>query len=70
MPSIELDDDVLEDAANTVYSHLGSLLDLPEELRNTIASLYYEVSWFQTNNFPLTDHLPTHQPESKILDRQ
>ena len=41
--STSVDEGVLEDAARHLYSHLGCLLDLPEELRNTLASVYYEV---------------------------
>ena len=37
-----IDDAILQNAARTLHSHFGSLLDLPEELRNTLASAYYE----------------------------
>ena len=53
-----IDDAVLEDAAYKLHLEIGSLLDLPEELQSTLASLYYEISWMQTKGSPLVDHLP------------
>ena len=35
-------DAILQNATRALHSHFGSLLDLPEELRNTVASVYYE----------------------------
>ena len=35
---------------------MGSLRDFPEELRNTIASLYYEYWWFQLSQEPSKGH--------------
>ena len=50
--STSVDEGVLEDAARHLYSHLGCLLDLPEELRNTLASVYYEVHWLRRKKGP------------------
>ena len=45
--AVEIDDDVLRDATHSLHLHFGSLMDLPEELRNTLASVYYEVHWLR-----------------------
>ena len=68
--STSVDEGVLEDAARHLYSHLGCLLDLPEELRNTLASVYYEVHWLRRKEgaMPLIAHLPRQKNPGKLLD--
>ena len=68
--SASVDEGVLEDAARHLYSHLGDLLDLPEELRNTLASVYYEVHWLRRKEgaMPLIAHLPQQNDPKKLLD--
>ena len=68
--STTVDEGVLEDAARHLQSHLGDLLDLPEELRNTLASVYYEVHWLRRKEgaTPLVDHLPRQKDPGKLLD--
>ena len=67
--STSVDEGVLEDAARHLYSHLGCLLDLPEELRNTLASVYYEVHWLRRKEgaMPLIAHLPRQKNPGKLL---
>lgn len=62
-----IDDAILQNAARTLHSHFGSLLDLPEELRNTLASAYYEALWMHDKGAPLASHLP-HKNKAKLLD--
>ena len=66
----DIDDDVLRDATHNLHLHLGSLTDLPEELRNTLASVYYEVHWLRRKEgaMPLVAHLPPQQDPRKKLD--
>ena len=68
--STSVDEGVLEDAARHLYSHLGCLLDLPDELRNTLASVYYEVHWLRRKEggMPLIAHLPRRRDPEKLLD--
>ena len=68
--AVEFDDDVLRDAAHSLHLHLGSLMDLPEELRNTVASVYYEVHWLRRGegDMPLVAHLPPQKSAEKQLD--
>ena len=56
--------------ARHLCSHLGGLLDLPEELRNTLASVYYEVHWLRRKegSMPLVAHLPRQKGPEKLLD--
>lgn len=66
----QIDETVLEDAAHDLHHHHGSLMDLPEELRNTIASVYYEVHWTRRHEgaMPLVAHLPPQKDRGKLLD--
>lgn len=68
--AVEIDDDVLRDATQSLHLHLGSLMDLPEELRNTLASVYYEVHWLRRKKggTPLVAHLPPQKDPAKRLD--
>ena len=68
--TVEIDDDVLRDATESLHLHLGSLMDLPEELRNTLASVYYEVHWLRRKGggMPLVAHLPPQKSTEKQLD--
>ena len=68
--TVDIDDDVLRDATHSLHLHLGSLMDLPEELRNTLASVYYEVHWLRKKNggTPLVAHLPPQKDSEKRLD--
>ena len=68
--AVDIDDDVLRDAAQSLHLHLGSLMDLPEELRNTLASVYYEVHWLRRGEgaMPLVVHLPRQRDPRKQLD--
>ena len=68
--AVEIDDDVLRDATHSLHLHLGSLMDLPEELRNTLASVYYEVHWLRRKEetMPLVAHLPPQRDPKKYLD--
>ena len=45
-------------------------MDLPEELRNTLASVYYEVHWLRRKEgaMPLVAHLPAQKGSKKQLD--
>ena len=45
-------------------------MDLPEELRNTVASVYYEVHWLRRKDggTPLISHLPPQGDTKKQLD--
>ena len=45
-------------------------MDLPEELRNTLASVYYEVHWLRRKEgaMPLVAHLPPQNDPKKQLD--
>ena len=67
---VQLDRQVLEEAADHLYAHFGSLMDLPEELRNTLASIYYEVHWFRRKEgaTPLNSHLPQKRDKSKLVN--
>ena len=67
---IRLDVNVLEEAADHLHARFGSLMDLSEELRNTLASVYYEVHWLRRKEgaAPLIAHLPRKKNESKMLD--
>ena len=68
--AVEIDYDVLRDATHSLHLHLGSLMDLPEELRNTLASVYYEVHWLRRKEgaMPLVAHLPSQIGSRKQLD--
>ena len=68
--AVEIDYDVLRDATHSLHLHLGSLMDLPEELRNTLASVYYEVHWLRRKEgaTPLVAHLPSQIGSRKLLD--
>lgn len=68
--AVEIDDAVLQDAARSLYSHFGSLMDLPEELRDTLTSIYYEVHWLRSKEgaMPLVAHLPSQKNPKKKLD--
>ena len=68
--AVEIDEDVLQEAAHSLYLHLGSLMDLPEELRNTLTSIYYEVHWLRRKEgaMPLVAHLPSQKNQQKQLD--
>ena len=68
--AVEIDDDVLRDAAHSLHLHLGNLMDLPEELRNTVASVYYEVHWLRRKDggTPLVSHLPPQGDPKTQLD--
>ena len=65
-----IDETVLEEAAHDLHHHHGSLMDLPEELRNTIASVYYEVHWMRRHEgaMPLVAHLPPRKDRGELLD--
>ena len=67
---MRVDDETLQNAACRLHAHFGSLLDLPEELRNTIASVYYEVHWTKRHEgaLPLIAHLPRRTDKGKALD--
>ena len=67
---VELSDNVLRDATHSLHTHLGSLMDLPEELRNTIASVYYEVHWLRRGEgtVPPVNHLLPRKDPQKQLD--
>ena len=45
-------------------------MDLPEELRNTLASVYYEVHWLRRKEggMPFVAHLPPQESPKKQLD--
>ena len=45
-------------------------MDLPEELRNTLASVYYEVHWLRRKKgaMPLVAHLPPQREPRNTLD--
>ena len=45
-------------------------MDLPEELRDTLASVYYEVHWLREKEggMPLVAHLPPQKDPTKRLD--
>ena len=66
----QIDETVLEEAAHDLHHHHGSLMDLPEELRNTIASVYYEVHWTRRHEgaMPLVAHLPPQKDRGELLD--
>lgn len=66
----QINETVLEEAAHDLHHHHGSLMDLPEELRNTIASVYYEVHWIRRYEgaMPLVAHLPSQKDQEKLLD--
>lgn len=68
--AVEIDDDVLRDATHSLHLHFGSLMDLPEELRDTLASVYYEVHWLREKEggMPLVAHLPPQKDPTKRLD--
>ena len=53
---MNIDKEILAKAASELHQDLGSLSDLPEQLRDTIASLYYEHWWFQLSKDPSTGH--------------
>ena len=53
---MKVDKKIIEKAASELLSDLGSLSDLPAELRNTIASLCYEYWWFRTTQNESTGH--------------
>ena len=61
---------VLDEAVHDLHHHHGSLMDLPEELRNTIASVYYEVHWIRSHEgaMPLVAHLPPQKDRGELLD--
>ena len=67
---IQLDREVLEEAADHLYAQFGSLMDLSEDLRNTLASIYYEVHWLRRKEgaMPLTAHLPQKRDTNKLVD--
>lgn len=64
-----VDEDVLADAEAVLHAHCGSLMDLPEPLRDTIASIYYEVHWLRRREGarPLTAHLPGQKENDAVL---
>ena len=68
--AVDIDDDVLRDATHSLHLHFGSLMDLPEELRNTLASVYYEVHWLRRGEgaMPLVAHLPSQKDPRRKLD--
>ncbi len=39
---MNIDEEALKRAADSLYSALGPLNDLPPELRNTLANVYYK----------------------------
>ena len=66
----QIDETVLEEAADDLHHDHGSLMDLPEELRNTIASVYYEVHWTRRHEgaMPLVAHLRPQKGRGELLD--
>ncbi len=53
---MNIDKRILAKAASELHQDVGSLRDFPAELRNTIASLYYEHRWFQLSQEPSNGH--------------
>ena len=53
---MNIDKSILAKAASELHEDVGSLRDLPLELRETIASLYYEYWWIQLSLEPSAGH--------------
>lgn len=53
---MHIEKSILAKAASEVRGDVGSLRDLPLELRETIASLYYEHWWIKLSQEPSTGH--------------
>ena len=53
---MNIDKGVLAKAASELRRDVGNLRDFPADLRNTIASLYYEHWWFQLSQEPSNGH--------------
>ena len=53
---MKIDKDIFAKAASELRQDVGKLRDFPADLRNTIASLYYENWWFQLSQEPSKGH--------------